>query len=208
MLPLGMPGVLQAASPRFPSAESWKPRPGDGISPDWLIAELTHRQAHGLILQYRSLPRADTHVPLGLGALAPWGGGTTHEVLTAEGPILGPRQHRPWPWGFAPHWRTGRTDDMRSWSHRPRLCPPEATRGADGSRPPTSATIGGRDLRPRAATRGTTCNTLENKIPHSISPLHRISSAPGRRGTHCLSYRRGSHACLFHLIIFYATLMF
>ena len=68
--------------------------------------------------------------------------------------------------------RTGRTDDMRSWSHRPRLCPPEATRGADGSRPPTSATIGGRDLRPRAATRGTTCNTLENKIPHSISPLH------------------------------------
>ena len=50
-----MPGVLPAASPRFPKArEPWKPRPGDGISPDWLIAELTHRQAHGLKLQYRA----------------------------------------------------------------------------------------------------------------------------------------------------------
>ena len=39
---------------------------------------------------------------------------------------------------------------MRSWSHRPRLCPPEATRGADGSRPPTSAAIGGRNLGTRA----------------------------------------------------------
>ena len=27
---------------------------GDGISSDWLIAELTHRQAHGLKLQYRA----------------------------------------------------------------------------------------------------------------------------------------------------------
>ena len=64
LLPLGTPSVLPAASPRFPKArEPWKPRPGDGISPDWLIAELTHRQAHGLKLQYRSLPRADTHVP-------------------------------------------------------------------------------------------------------------------------------------------------
>ena len=45
--------VLQAASP--PKArEPWKPRPGDGISSNWLIAELTHRQAHGLKLQYRS----------------------------------------------------------------------------------------------------------------------------------------------------------
>ena len=43
--------VLQAASP--PKArEPWKPRPGDGISSNWLIAELTHRQAHGLKLQY------------------------------------------------------------------------------------------------------------------------------------------------------------
>ena len=43
-----MPSVLpevQAASPRFPSAEFWKPRPGGGISSDWLIAELTHHQA-------------------------------------------------------------------------------------------------------------------------------------------------------------------
>ena len=47
-----MPSVLpvQAASLR----EHWKPRPGDGISSDWLIAELTHRQAHGLKLQYRA----------------------------------------------------------------------------------------------------------------------------------------------------------
>ena len=34
--------------------------PRDGTSPDWLIAELTHRQAHGLKLQTRSRPRADT----------------------------------------------------------------------------------------------------------------------------------------------------
>ena len=35
-----MPSVLpvQAASLR----EHWKPRPGDGISSDWLIAELPH----------------------------------------------------------------------------------------------------------------------------------------------------------------------
>ena len=43
---LGMPSVLQAASPL--AREPWKPRPGDGISSTWLIAELTHRQAHGL----------------------------------------------------------------------------------------------------------------------------------------------------------------
>ena len=36
-----LPSVLQAAS---------RPRPGDGISSNWLIAELTHRQAHGLKL--------------------------------------------------------------------------------------------------------------------------------------------------------------
>ena len=41
-----MPSVLQAASPL--AREPWKPRPGDGISSTWLIAELTHRQAHGL----------------------------------------------------------------------------------------------------------------------------------------------------------------
>ena len=35
--------VLQAASPS--AREPWKPRPGDGISSNWLIAELTHRQA-------------------------------------------------------------------------------------------------------------------------------------------------------------------
>jgi len=51
--------------------------------------------------------------------------------------------------------RTGRTDDMRAWSHRPRLLPTRnSTRGTDGSRPPTSAIIGGRDPRPRAATAG------------------------------------------------------
>ena len=45
--------VLQAASP--PKArEPWKPRPGDGISSNWLIAELTHRQAHESKLPYRS----------------------------------------------------------------------------------------------------------------------------------------------------------
>ena len=47
---------VQAASSRD-FAKPWKPRPGDGISSDWLIAELTHRQARearGLKLQYRS----------------------------------------------------------------------------------------------------------------------------------------------------------
>ena len=29
----------------FLTREPWKPRPGDGISSNWLIAELTHRQA-------------------------------------------------------------------------------------------------------------------------------------------------------------------
>ena len=89
--------------------------------------------------------------------MAPWGGGTTHEVLAPPpkdqswGPDsivlrLGP--------GVMIHQRTGRTDDMRSWSHRPRLSPTRSsTRGTDGSRPPTSATIGGRNPRPRAATR-------------------------------------------------------
>ena len=50
---LGMPSVLQAASLREPGAQD-----GDGISSDWLIAELTHRQAHGLKLQYRAYPVA------------------------------------------------------------------------------------------------------------------------------------------------------
>ena len=56
--------------------------------------------------------------------------------------------------GVMIHQRTGRTDDMRAWSHRPRLSPTRSnTRGTDGSRPPTSATIGGRDPRSRAAIR-------------------------------------------------------
>jgi len=81
---------------------------------------------------------------------------------TAEGPILGPRQHRPqtWSWGNDPpengqHGAVGR----QLSAHRPRLCPPEAVRGV-GSRPtevkrsrPTSAAIGGRDPRSRAAIR-------------------------------------------------------
>ena len=82
----------------------------------------------------------------------------THEVLASPpkdqswGPDsivlrLGP--------GVMIHQRTGRTDDMRAWSHRPRLSPTRSsTRGTDGSRPPTSATIGGRDPRSRAATAG------------------------------------------------------
>ena len=61
-----MPSVLQAASPL--AREPWKPRPGDGISSTWLIAELTHRQAHGLDSQIPMEadrgPRAGTHVPL------------------------------------------------------------------------------------------------------------------------------------------------
>ena len=44
--------------------------------------------------------------------------------------------------GVMIHQRTGRTDDMRSWSHRPRLSPTRSsTSGTDDSRPPTSATI-------------------------------------------------------------------
>ena len=80
---------------------------------------------------------------------------------TAEGPILGPRQHRPqtWPWGNDPPENGQYSAVGRQLSaHRPRLCPPEAVRGV-GSRPtevkrsrPTSAAIGGRDPRSRAAT--------------------------------------------------------
>ena len=81
---------------------------------------------------------------------------------TAEGPILGPRQHRPqtWSWGNDPpeNGQYGAVGRQLS-AHRPRLCPPEAVRGI-GSHPtevkrsrPISAAIGGRDPRSRAATR-------------------------------------------------------
>ena len=81
---------------------------------------------------------------------------------TAEGPILGPRQHRPqtWSWGNDPpeNGQYGAVGRQLS-AHRPRLCPPEAVRGT-GSHPtevkrsrPISAAIGGRDPRSRAATR-------------------------------------------------------
>ena len=45
--------------------EPWKPRPGDGISSNWLIAELTHRQAHGSNSQWK--PTAGRH-PRPIGA--------------------------------------------------------------------------------------------------------------------------------------------
>ena len=47
-----------------------------------------------------------------------------------------------------------RADGTNKWDDCPwlKVCPSEATRGADGSRPPTSAAIGGRDLGARAAT--------------------------------------------------------
>ena len=38
----GIPSVLRAASADFLKREPWKPQPGDGISSNWLIAELTH----------------------------------------------------------------------------------------------------------------------------------------------------------------------
>ena len=40
-------------------SEPWKPRPGDGISSTWLIAELTHRQAYGLDSQIPMPVEAD-----------------------------------------------------------------------------------------------------------------------------------------------------
>ena len=47
---LSLSSVLQAASP--PKArEPWKPRPGDGISSNWLIAELTHRDLRCVTLR-------------------------------------------------------------------------------------------------------------------------------------------------------------
>ena len=44
--------------------EPWKPRPGDDISSNWLIAELTHRQAHGLELPMgrKRTPTPTSHV--------------------------------------------------------------------------------------------------------------------------------------------------
>ena len=137
----------------FLTREPWKPRPGDGISSNWLIAELTHRQAHGSNSQIpMEADRAPT--PTSHWGLALWRRGVaerTYEVLAPPpkdqswGPDsivlrLGP--------GVSLPMRTGRTDDMRSWSHRPRLSPTRSnTRGTDDSRPPTSATIGGRDPR-------------------------------------------------------------
>ena len=49
-----------------------------------------------------------------------------------------------------------RADGTNKWDDCPwlKVCPSEATRGADGSRPPTSAAIGGRDPGTRAATVG------------------------------------------------------
>ena len=143
--------------------EPWKPQPGDGISSNWLIAELTHH-----LPDRPKLPigkSAAGHAPVLLGTCFAWGRAGRAVGLpwypTAEGPILGPRQHRPqtWSWGNDPpengqHGAVGR----QLSAHRPRLCPPEAVRGV-GSHPtevkrsrPTSAAIGGRDPRSRAAT--------------------------------------------------------
>ena len=49
-----------------------------------------------------------------------------------------------------------RADGTNKWDDCPwlKVCPSEATRGADGSRPPTSAAIGGRDPGPRVGTAG------------------------------------------------------
>ena len=49
-----------------------------------------------------------------------------------------------------------RADGTNKWDDCPwlKVCPSEATRGADGSRPPTSAAIGGRDPGTRATTAG------------------------------------------------------
>ena len=48
-----------------------------------------------------------------------------------------------------------RADGTNKWDDCPwlKVCPSEATRGADGSRPPTSAAIGGRDPGPRVGIR-------------------------------------------------------
>ena len=90
----------------FPNAEPWKPRPGDGISSNWLIAELTHR-----LPDRPKLPigkSAAGHAPVLLGTCFAWGRAGRAVGLpwypTAEGPILGPRQHRPqtWSWGNDP----------------------------------------------------------------------------------------------------------
>ena len=97
--------VLQAASP--PKArEPWKPRPGDGISSNWLIAELTHHLPDRPKLRIGK-PAAG-HAPVLLGTCFAWGRAGRAVGLpwypTAEGPILGPRQHRPqtWSWGNDP----------------------------------------------------------------------------------------------------------
>ncbi len=58
--------------------EPWRPSPGADISSNWVIAGLSHLQAHGLELPDRSRPRADTRVPLGLGALAVGGSRKIH----------------------------------------------------------------------------------------------------------------------------------
>ena len=119
---------------------------------------------------------------------------------TAEGPILGPRQHRPqtWSWGNDPpeNGQYGAVGRQLS-AHRPRLCPPEAVRGI-GSHPtevkrsrPTSAAIGGRDPRSRAATAegefprtGLTLGIAEPECG-SHSRLRRLQRRPTRVGLGC-----------------------
>ena len=86
--------------------EPWKPRPGDGISSNWLIAELTHHLPGRPKLPIGK-PAAG-HAPVLLGTCFAWGRAGRAVGLpwypTAEGPILGPRQHRPqtWSWGNDP----------------------------------------------------------------------------------------------------------
>ena len=72
--------------------EPWKPRPGDGISSNWLIAELTHH-----LPDRPKLPigkSAAGHAPVLLGTCFAWGRAGRAVGLpwypTAEGPILAP----------------------------------------------------------------------------------------------------------------------
>ena len=69
MILVSNPGGAAAAAPdSFPTPSS--------VSDSW-----NHESADHTAFELPSLWLiGDTHVPLGLGALAPWGGGTTYEV--------------------------------------------------------------------------------------------------------------------------------
>ena len=79
-----------------------------------------------------------------------------------------------------------RADGTNKWDDCPwlKVCPSEATRGADGSRPPTSAAIGGRDLGTRAATAEAQTGTIATCPGIGIAepantPLGRLAELAG-----------------------------